>query len=648
MRIGLVGAGRIGAPRRDPGRPAGTSSRRDRRRRPGRARAVADEVGARGRRDRVDDAVRRRPRRRSSSPPRPTRTPTDPRGRGRRHPDLLREAGRAGHRRNPRGRWTTWPAHRRPGAGRLPAPLRRRLRRRARGRRGRRRSAGCTPSGPAPSTRPRRPPATSPAPAASSATARSTTSTSSAGSPAARSSRSTPTGANRGEAFFARGRRRRHRRRRCSPSTTARSPSAPPPATTAPATTCGWRCSARRTRLVGRPRRRARRCVRPSRASLPGRARRYAASWTGSGAAYVAELHRLHRGRGRRQADSPCTGRGRARGRSASPRPATLPRAEHRRSVTIDGGDRVIRDRRCARSPGASARCPAGATSCDAGPGARRDARRSGLAATEFGPDGFLPADPRTSAPTLLADTACGAVGGFVPVVLHDPATTRCPTCGARSTGSAPAPRPWCSPRPPARTATTTGPTLDRRGLARRCSANLDRLAAHAAEPRRARHPAPARRHDGRAPGRGRPGARRARAIAAVPGHRAPAGRRHRPGRARPRARRTAIAHVHLKDVDAALAARVRVGRARLHRRRARRACTGRSGQGDVDIAGDRRLARGGRLRRLVRPGAGHHPRPREPAGRRARCADVRASLDVPATRPAMSARDAASIRRSI
>lgn len=42
-----------------------------------------------------------------------------------------------------------------------------------------------------------------------------------------------------------------------------------------------------------------------------------------------------------------------------------------------------------------------------------------GLAATEFGPDGFLPADPRAKA-DLLATKGLRAVGQFVPVVLHD------------------------------------------------------------------------------------------------------------------------------------------------------------------------------------------------------------------------------------
>ncbi|MEU4195034.1 sugar phosphate isomerase/epimerase [Kribbella sp. NPDC026611] len=46
--------------------------------------------------------------------------------------------------------------------------------------------------------------------------------------------------------------------------------------------------------------------------------------------------------------------------------------------------------------------------------------RAVGLAATEFGPDGFLPDDPADKAKTL-ADVGLRAVGGFIPVVLHDP-----------------------------------------------------------------------------------------------------------------------------------------------------------------------------------------------------------------------------------
>jgi inosose dehydratase len=44
--------------------------------------------------------------------------------------------------------------------------------------------------------------------------------------------------------------------------------------------------------------------------------------------------------------------------------------------------------------------------------------RAAGLVATEFGPDGFLPAEPSAKA-AVLAEYGLAAVGGFVPVVLH-------------------------------------------------------------------------------------------------------------------------------------------------------------------------------------------------------------------------------------
>jgi inosose dehydratase len=47
--------------------------------------------------------------------------------------------------------------------------------------------------------------------------------------------------------------------------------------------------------------------------------------------------------------------------------------------------------------------------------------RRLGLSATELGPDGFLPDDPRAKA-AALDRAGLRAVGGFVPVVLHDQA----------------------------------------------------------------------------------------------------------------------------------------------------------------------------------------------------------------------------------
>ena len=46
--------------------------------------------------------------------------------------------------------------------------------------------------------------------------------------------------------------------------------------------------------------------------------------------------------------------------------------------------------------------------------------REVGLAATELGPDGFLPADPAKLA-ALLDEYGLEAVGGFTPVLLHEP-----------------------------------------------------------------------------------------------------------------------------------------------------------------------------------------------------------------------------------
>ncbi len=46
--------------------------------------------------------------------------------------------------------------------------------------------------------------------------------------------------------------------------------------------------------------------------------------------------------------------------------------------------------------------------------------REVGLAATEFGPDGFLAEDPADRA-RMLAANGLRAVGGFMPIVLHDP-----------------------------------------------------------------------------------------------------------------------------------------------------------------------------------------------------------------------------------
>src|SRR3954451_16021750 len=56
--------------------------------------------------------------------------------------------------------------------------------------------------------------------------------------------------------------------------------------------------------------------------------------------------------------------------------------------------------------------------------------RDVGLVATELGPEGFLPRDPQSAARTLR-DAGLSAVGGFVPVVLHDPAHDPLPVVDA-------------------------------------------------------------------------------------------------------------------------------------------------------------------------------------------------------------------------
>ena len=60
--------------------------------------------------------------------------------------------------------------------------------------------------------------------------------------------------------------------------------------------------------------------------------------------------------------------------------------------------------------------------------------RELGLAATEFGPDGYLPADPAERA-ALLKAHGLTAAGGFLPVVLHDEALDPLQTVSAALDG---------------------------------------------------------------------------------------------------------------------------------------------------------------------------------------------------------------------
>jgi inosose dehydratase len=67
------------------------------------------------------------------------------------------------------------------------------------------------------------------------------------------------------------------------------------------------------------------------------------------------------------------------------------------------------------------------------------------------------------------------------------------------------------------------------------------------------------------------------------------------------------IAHTHLKDVDFAMAKRVRTGEL-TYAEAVRIGMYKPLGQGDVDIAGVVGHLEAPRLRRLVRAGAGHRP----------------------------------------
>ncbi|MGW0936941.1 TIM barrel protein [Streptomyces sp. NPDC002666] len=179
----------------------------------------------------------------------------------------------------------------------------------------------------------------------------------------------------------------------------------------------------------------------------------------------------------------------------------------------------------------------------------------AGLAATEFGPDGFLPQDPEARA-ELLAGHGLAAVGGFVPVVLHDPGRDPLPEVRRALAG-------FGSARTLVLAAATGSDGYDARPeLTDRewdaLLANLDRIAAHAgAEGVTATlHP-----HIGTMV-EGPDEVERVLTGSSVPlcldtGHLL-AGGNDPVALARRAADR--IAHVHLKDVDAALAARVRAG----------------------------------------------------------------------------------------
>jgi inosose dehydratase len=183
--------------------------------------------------------------------------------------------------------------------------------------------------------------------------------------------------------------------------------------------------------------------------------------------------------------------------------------------------------------------------------------RDVGLAATEFGPDGFLPADPVVMA-GYLASRHLTAVGGFTPVVLHDKDHDPAPEIDRLLDGyDASHAGVLVLSAATGLDGYDTRPDLDEAGWAT-LLANLDRL-THLAAARGVRavlHP-----HVGTMIERG-PEVQRVLAGSAISlcldtGHLLIGGTdpaeltRQAPGR---------IAHTHLKDVNGQIAAQVRAG----------------------------------------------------------------------------------------
>jgi inosose dehydratase len=184
--------------------------------------------------------------------------------------------------------------------------------------------------------------------------------------------------------------------------------------------------------------------------------------------------------------------------------------------------------------------------------------RDVGLAATEFGPDGFLPADPAAMAEFLAAHHLT-AVGGFTPVVLHEASHDPAPAIDRLLVGyDAAHAGVLVLSAATGQDGYDTRPELDEAGWST-LLANLDRLTALAAGRgvRAVLHP-----HVGTMIERGDEVRRvlegSAISLCLDTGHLLIGGTdpaeltRQAPGR---------IAHTHFKDVDDQIAAQVRSGR---------------------------------------------------------------------------------------
>jgi inosose dehydratase len=208
--------------------------------------------------------------------------------------------------------------------------------------------------------------------------------------------------------------------------------------------------------------------------------------------------------------------------------------------------------------------------------------RDVGLAATELGPDGFLPSDPRELV-AVLARHDLQAIGGFTPLLLHVPDHDPVPEVEKllqtyAATGST-----------VLVLSAVTGldgydsrPELDARGW-RTLLANLDRLAALAAgqDVRAVLHP-----HVGTMVENGTDVQRvlegSSIALCLDTGHLLIGGTD--PAELTRQAA-DRIAHLHVKDVDAGIARHVRAGRA-TYTEAVRAGIYRPVGQGDVDFAG--------------------------------------------------------------